>query len=50
MIADRLGHTIEILHKVYAHIYEQQRNSFKNELNAIYKNYTQITRTAIPMH
>lgn len=46
MIADRLGHTIEILHKVYAHIYDNQRNVFKAELNTIYKNYTQTTRKA----
>lgn len=35
MIADRLGHTIAILHKIYAHIYNESRNDMKRKLNEI---------------
>ncbi|MFA1015270.1 site-specific integrase [Dubosiella newyorkensis] len=36
LVADRLGHSVETLHKVYTHIYEEQRVSFKEALNKIY--------------
>lgn len=44
LVADRLGHSVETLHKVYAHIYEEQRVSFVEELNKIYG----ITSSPLP--
>lgn len=35
MIADRLGHTIAILHKTYAHIYKSSRIEMRNRLNEV---------------
>ncbi len=35
MIADRLGHTIAILHKTYAHIYKSSREDMKKKLDEI---------------
>jgi integrase len=35
MIADRLGHTVYILHKTYAHIYKSMRQDMKSILNEI---------------
>lgn len=35
LIADRLGHTVQMLRSIYAHIYRQQRNDIKNVLNEI---------------
>lgn len=37
LIADRLGHTIAILHKTYAHIYDSSRQDMRNRLNAVIK-------------
>lgn len=36
LIADRLGHTVNILRKTYAHIYKSMRSDVKNKLNEMY--------------
>lgn len=35
LIADRLGHTIAILHKTYAHIYKSNRTEMRDRLNDV---------------
>lgn len=36
LIAERLGHTVNELHKTYAHIYKRRRDEMKSKLDAIF--------------
>jgi integrase len=36
LIAERLGHSVDMLHKVYAHIYKAKRNELKSRLDEIF--------------
>lgn len=36
LVAERLGHTTEELHKTYAHIYQRRRNAMKRQLDIIF--------------
>jgi integrase len=35
LVAERLGHTVEMLHHVYAHIYRHKQNEFEEMLDKI---------------
>jgi integrase len=35
LVAERLGHTVEMLHQVYAHVYKHKRKEFENTLDKI---------------
>lgn len=36
LIAERLGHTVNELHKTYVHIYKEKRNQMKEKLNVVF--------------
>ena len=36
LIADRLGHTVEELHRTYAHIYDESRGDLKSVLDKLF--------------
>ena len=36
LIADRLGHTVDVLHKTYAHIYEERKIAMADETEKLF--------------
>jgi integrase len=36
LIAERLGHSVQMLHQVYAHVYKRKETAFNERLNEIF--------------